>query len=132
MRIASPKMLVRSLYVIILIASFPHLHDKNVTGLGFENSEVEAHSGFLNSAEILEPLISERIKELAPPGVNHVLFTGHSAGGAVASLLYLSRLSRRNAECTLVTLYLVIHLRMLIHVQMACLDCPASLLAVLP
>ena len=81
----------------------PSLTRQNVTGLGFESSEVEAHSGFLNSAEILKPMISKRIKDLASADVNHVLFTGHSAGGAVASLLYLSYLSRRNTECTLVT-----------------------------
>ena len=77
---------------------------------------MEAHSGFLNSAEILEATISKRIKELAPADVKHVLFTGHSAGGAVASLLYLSYLSRRNAECTPVTLYLVMPVGVLIYV----------------
>ena len=100
---------------------------------------MEAHSGFLNSAEILEATISKRIKELAPADVKHVLFTGHSAGGAVASLLYLSYLSRRNAECTLVTLYLVMHVRMLISrldgmFELSCITfgCPPVIRSPLP
>ncbi|KAL2127129.1 hypothetical protein VTI74DRAFT_11270 [Chaetomium olivicolor] len=61
---------------------------------------VQAHSGFLNSAQALDEAISQRIqnyieqsaliKRASPP---HILFTGHSAGGAVASLMYLRQKS---------------------------------------
>lgn len=49
---------------------------------------MEAHSGFLNSAKALLPLLIEKLKVSAEQGASHVMFTGHSAGGAVASLLY--------------------------------------------
>lgn len=60
---------------------------------------LEAHAGFLGCAEILEPMISHSFEEMERAGVQRVLFTGHSAGGAVASLLYLRYLSRKYAEC---------------------------------
>ncbi|KAL3475376.1 Alpha/Beta hydrolase protein [Aspergillus californicus] len=52
---------------------------------------LEAHAGFLKSAEALAPVVSEEIsKYIGQHGEkSHVLFTGHSAGGAVASLLFL-------------------------------------------
>ncbi|KFY27699.1 hypothetical protein V491_00774 [Pseudogymnoascus sp. VKM F-3775] len=51
---------------------------------------IEAHAGFLNSAEVLKGVVSKYIDDYAKQGnVKHILFTGHSAGGAVASLLYL-------------------------------------------
>lgn len=58
-----------------------------------------AHSGFLNSAWALDDIVSERIKTYTDNTKNtngqrpHVLFTGHSAGGAVAALFYLRYIS---------------------------------------
>jgi hypothetical protein len=51
---------------------------------------IEAHAGFLNGAESLMPHISKILQKVVRVGrVKHVLFTGHSAGGSVASLLWL-------------------------------------------
>ncbi|KAL2197038.1 Alpha/Beta hydrolase protein [Corynascus similis CBS 632.67] len=50
------------------------------------------HSGFLNGARALLPVVKEQLASTVGPGsdrASHVIFTGHSAGGAVASLLYL-------------------------------------------
>ncbi|OJJ33423.1 hypothetical protein ASPWEDRAFT_174830 [Aspergillus wentii DTO 134E9] len=58
-------------------------------------SSLEAHSGFLESAVALDSIVSKRIEEYKQRG-GHVLFTGHSAGGAVASLLFLRYLSQQN------------------------------------
>ena len=59
----------------------------------------EAHSGFLSGAEVLEPFISKHLQSASQRNIKHVLFAGHSAGGAVASLLYLKYLSRWDKEC---------------------------------
>ncbi|PYH86891.1 alpha/beta-hydrolase [Aspergillus uvarum CBS 121591] len=59
-------------------------------------SKLEAHSGFLHSAIALEAILSERIEaysRLHADIGSHILFTGHSAGGAVASLLFLHYIS---------------------------------------
>ncbi|KAL4784663.1 Alpha/Beta hydrolase protein [Aspergillus varians] len=50
-----------------------------------------AHAGFLKSAEVLEPTVSREINKYVGEfgEKSRVLFTGHSAGGAVASLLFL-------------------------------------------
>ena len=75
------------------------LISQDIQALDLEGSELEAHSGFLSSAEVLEPMISMYLGEGRWGSFKHVLFTGHSAGGAVASLLCLRYLSRRNKEC---------------------------------
>ncbi|KAI0458628.1 hypothetical protein F5B21DRAFT_400071 [Xylaria acuta] len=50
-----------------------------------------AHAGFLNSARELLPPISAQIeKQLSKGQKFNILFTGHSAGGAVATLLHLA------------------------------------------
>ncbi|KAH8591652.1 hypothetical protein B0O99DRAFT_690460 [Bisporella sp. PMI_857] len=49
---------------------------------------ISAHSGFLNSARALLPLVSKHLSKMSHRGVMNVIYTGHSAGGAVASLLY--------------------------------------------
>ncbi|KAI9779635.1 MAG: hypothetical protein M1839_007300 [Geoglossum umbratile] len=55
--------------------------------------EVEAHAGFLMGAESLMPQIYKVLEKLVrDKNVKHVLFTGHSAGGSVASLLWLKLL----------------------------------------
>ncbi|OJJ96175.1 hypothetical protein ASPACDRAFT_1891107 [Aspergillus aculeatus ATCC 16872] len=59
-------------------------------------SKLGAHSGFLHSAMALAAIVSERIKaysRLHADTGSHILFTGHSAGGAVASLLFLHYIS---------------------------------------
>ncbi|KAM5386868.1 hypothetical protein ACJZ2D_000161 [Fusarium nematophilum] len=61
----------------------------------------KAHSGFLNSAWALAAIVSQRIKNYIQNTQSqggrkpHVLFTGHSAGGAVASLFYLHYISNQ-------------------------------------
>ncbi|KAI9771960.1 MAG: hypothetical protein M1839_002593 [Geoglossum umbratile] len=55
---------------------------------------IEAHGGFLDSAKALIPDVVEQIQEAtARASIGHVLFTGHSAGGAVASLVFAHLLS---------------------------------------
>ncbi|KAM0499708.1 hypothetical protein ACHAP8_005315 [Fusarium lateritium] len=63
--------------------------------------DLEAHSGFLNSAQALDSIVTtlvndymqdfDRSKGQKP----HVLFTGHSAGGAVSQILYLQYISNQ-------------------------------------
>lgn len=61
---------------------------------------VYAHAGFLNSAEALMPTLSKHVKAAITNSlIKHVLFTGHSAGGAVASLLLAKYLSLAAEEC---------------------------------
>lgn len=63
-------------------------------------TSIEAHAGFLNSAQALEGVVSKYIDDNAKQGnVKHVLFTGHSAGGAVSSLLYLRYLLCGKSKC---------------------------------
>ncbi|KAI0096239.1 Alpha/Beta hydrolase protein [Nemania sp. FL0031] len=51
----------------------------------------QAHAGFLNSARELLPQVSTQIeKQLSNGHKFNVVFTGHSAGGAVATLLHLA------------------------------------------
>ncbi|CVL04497.1 uncharacterized protein FMAN_12640 [Fusarium mangiferae] len=64
--------------------------------------DLEAHSGFLNSARALESvvtnLINKHLESLPEMSKKkpHILFTGHSAGGAVSQLLYLRHMSSQN------------------------------------
>ncbi|PIG84970.1 hypothetical protein AARAC_010899 [Aspergillus arachidicola] len=63
------------------------------------NTTLQAHSGFLNSAKALDKTVSQRINMYIRENASnysHVLFTGHSAGGAVASLLFLRYLAQEN------------------------------------
>jgi predicted lipase len=63
-----------------------------------ELPKVEVHAGFLNGAEALVSAVEKHIN--SQPKCRHVLFTGHSAGGAVASLLFTRFLSvAKKAEC---------------------------------
>ncbi|KAK5654723.1 hypothetical protein OQA88_7048 [Cercophora sp. LCS_1] len=59
------------------------------TGALFRN--VEAHAGFLGCAEAMLATISQDIQQQfdADDKIYNVVFTGHSAGGAVASLVFL-------------------------------------------
>ncbi|KAL4951633.1 Alpha/Beta hydrolase protein [Aspergillus filifer] len=60
---------------------------------------LEAHAGFLKSAEALDPIVSREInKYVEETGEkSHILLTGHSAGGAVASLLFLRYVCSMNS-----------------------------------
>ncbi|KAK3997970.1 Alpha/Beta hydrolase [Cladorrhinum sp. PSN332] len=51
-------------------------------------AKISAHSGFLKAAEALSEIVEQRIRS-SHDSNRHVIFTGHSAGGAVATLLYL-------------------------------------------
>lgn len=62
--------------------------------------ELKAHSGFINGASALEAGIASYIRSVFKAGrIEHVIFTGHSAGGAVASLLFLRFLDVAAHEC---------------------------------
>ncbi|KAF2843819.1 alpha/beta-hydrolase [Patellaria atrata CBS 101060] len=52
-------------------------------------SNVRAHGGFLTAARALKGRVEEQLEKAWSKGVKNVIFTGHSAGGAVASLLFL-------------------------------------------
>ncbi|RAH70136.1 alpha/beta-hydrolase [Aspergillus aculeatinus CBS 121060] len=84
---------------IVNINSKPHDASHFIVSQWFclhSRRKLEAHSGFLHSAMALEAIVSERIKaysRLHADTGSHILFTGHSAGGAVASLLFLHYIS---------------------------------------
>ena len=66
------------------------------------------HSGFLTVARRMLPLVSSRLRQLLQENpsrsTSSLLITGHSAGGAVASLLYAHMLSTSiSSELTLLT-----------------------------
>jgi len=62
---------------------------------GRAHETFKVHSGFRNGAKALLPSIKQQLQ--ADSGrTKHVIFTGHSAGGAVASLLYLHFLGIAN------------------------------------
>ncbi|RYC90821.1 hypothetical protein BFJ63_vAg6438 [Fusarium oxysporum f. sp. narcissi] len=64
--------------------------------------DLKAHSGFLNSARALDSIVTNLVNKYLEsfPEMSekkpHVLFTGHSAGGAVSQLLYLRHMSDQN------------------------------------
>ncbi|PNP83563.1 hypothetical protein FNYG_03126 [Fusarium nygamai] len=64
--------------------------------------DLKAHSGFLNSARALESIVTNLINKYLEtlPEMSrkkpHILFTGHSAGGAVSQLLYLRHMSNQD------------------------------------
>lgn len=68
---------------------------KNLDGLASNNDKsgikIQAHTGFLTCALALLPTLQRDIAEQlsSDPSISNVVFTGHSAGGAVASLLFL-------------------------------------------
>jgi len=59
------------------------------------------HAGFLSSAEAILPVLLKHLEGLlgGSSDIKHVLFTGHSAGGAVASLLFANFLCKSAPEC---------------------------------
>jgi Lipase (class 3) len=61
---------------------------------------ISGHAGFLNSAMALHSSVHHHLSKMqqATPGL-HVVFTGHSAGGAVASLLFVKCLLEASKSC---------------------------------
>ncbi|KAH7260483.1 Alpha/Beta hydrolase protein [Fusarium solani] len=89
---------------IVNANSRPQATEKFITADFLDESNLMAHSGFLNSAWALDDIVSERIKNYIEnvKSTNgqrpHVLFTGHSAGGAVAALFYLRYISDKDFD----------------------------------
>jgi hypothetical protein len=67
----------------------------------FLNIKANVHSGFLNGAKALLPEIKSQISSSLADnaGIQHVIFTGHSAGGAVITLIFMHMLGILKAEC---------------------------------
>jgi hypothetical protein len=63
----------------------------------------QGHAGFISSAKAILPVLSKSLGDLirGPSRIKHVLYTGHSAGGAVASLLFAHILPQSAPECKL-------------------------------
>jgi len=61
-------------------------------GLTQEKTAYKAHEGFLNCAKFMTPKIAQELayilKDISPAEKPILLLTGHSAGGAIASMLY--------------------------------------------
>ena len=61
---------------------------------------IQAHGGFLNGAEALLPAVVAELDRMQPSTPSlHAVFTGHSAGGAIASLLFLKIFSDAHIAC---------------------------------
>jgi hypothetical protein len=89
-----PKMPVNSSYVLL---SHPSCTTDKLDNKGDSEPNPllqvckEAHAGFLHAAIALKDTVFKHINDSTRNDhIKHVLFTGHSAGGAVASLLCLS------------------------------------------
>jgi acyl-CoA reductase-like NAD-dependent aldehyde dehydrogenase len=73
---------------------------QNLKELAADGSPFSAHAGFLNGAENLMPFVSKKVKEITSHNqVRHILFTGHSAGGAVSSLLFAKHVFCAAVDC---------------------------------
>lgn len=60
----------------------------------------QAHSGFLIGAKALAQHVADQLEKcMRNNGPNDVLFTGHSAGAAVSSLLFHHFLSSASSKC---------------------------------
>ena len=72
------------------------------------NSPLVAHAGFLNGAAALFSEVTRRVEQVAAEdkGPRHILLTGHSAGGAVASLIFAKFLAEAKCPCKLIFLLL--------------------------
>ena len=92
------------LSVFTLLIIFPLTRSKGLRKHQFLDAfadELSAHSGFLSSAKTLLPPVLRHISKLNQEGrMKHVIFTGHSAGGGVAALLYLKFLLEMDPLCT--------------------------------
>ncbi|KAM0369421.1 hypothetical protein HYE67_002490 [Fusarium culmorum] len=74
---------------------------RSTRGLIQRAEDLGAHSGFLNSVQALDSIIIARINDCiqnfdrANGQKPHILFTGHSTGGAVSQILYLQYISNQ-------------------------------------
>ncbi|KAL2840683.1 Alpha/Beta hydrolase protein [Aspergillus pseudoustus] len=83
---------------------------KGTEGEGFvdiEDRKYQVHGGFLECAKAMVEKVSDSISSIlskagtrSTDGDFRLLFTGHSAGGAVASLLYAHMVSRNSSRLT--------------------------------
>lgn len=88
------------------------LNQRPTRATDFLSSEFEVHAGFLAAARSLHHELSSRIEKLCDEhDIDRVVFTGHSAGAAVASLLFLHfrmhGTSKRLIERRLATMRLI-------------------------
>lgn len=92
--------------ISILMRTSPLTYSKGLRQHKFLDAfadELSAHSGFLSNAKSLSPPIIRHISTLNQEGrIKHVVFTGHSAGGGVAALLYLKFLLDMDPLCTFI------------------------------
>ena len=67
------------------------------------NTPLSAHAGFLHGTKALVPKLQQQLTQYisdASRSIDNVIFTGHSAGAAVSSLLFLHFLTTlRVARC---------------------------------
>ena len=107
--IAAADFLV-GLSVFTLMIGFPFTRPKGLHKHQFPNAfadELSAHSGFLSSAKALSSLVLRHISKLNQEGrIKQVIFTGHSAGGGVAALLYLKFLLDIDPLCAFLKLWI--------------------------
>ncbi|KAF1928891.1 alpha/beta-hydrolase [Didymella exigua CBS 183.55] len=75
------------------------------------NGQLKWHEGFLTVAEAMEPHLTKQIKELLKHEgpIDSVLFSGHSAGGAVAQIFYAMSMSRLYDLAGVVTGFKQVH-----------------------
>lgn len=61
---------------------------------------VQSHAGFLGCAQDMIPTVTADIRQqlLADEKIRNIVFTGHSAGGAVASLVFLHFLFQQSPD----------------------------------
>jgi len=78
-------------------------YDVKATSSNGANTPLTAHAGFLYGAKALAPKLQQQMAQYisdASHSIDNVIFTGHSAGAAVASLLFLHFLTNlRVARC---------------------------------
>ena len=72
-----------------------------VNAAGVPYFDLKVHSGYLHGARALQVDIEKEVLACMEfTSIRHVIFTGHSAGGAVASLAFLQTLAVASARCT--------------------------------
>jgi dienelactone hydrolase len=77
--------------------------EKAGEAIGMRPGVVHTHNGFCKAASALIPKLSEKLRRLlnnVSQGTVDVVFTGHSAGGATAMLLFTHLLTKA-ADCML-------------------------------
>jgi len=78
---------VENMYSAMIPAKGSMKIDKKEMTYKFSAAENAAvHSGYSLAIVLLSPLIIEQIQQLNKKGIHHILITGHSQGGALATL----------------------------------------------